>query len=102
MDDLSSFLYLDKNDMSMVALHWEKYFEHIITKYNSIYKEELPKVLSHVCRHTYCSNMIKAGMNPKTPQYLMRRVDIGVTLNIYTNIGLDDTKEEIERVAKLK
>ena len=41
------FLYLDKNDMPMVALHWEKYFEHIITKYNSIYKEELPKVTPH-------------------------------------------------------
>ena len=25
---------LDKNDMPMVALHWEKYLEHIIEKYN--------------------------------------------------------------------
>ena len=34
----SGFLYLDKNDMPMVALHWEKYFQHICEKYNSIYK----------------------------------------------------------------
>ena len=26
------FLYLDKNDMPMVALHWEKYFQHICEK----------------------------------------------------------------------
>ena len=32
----SGFLYLDKNDMPMVALHWEKYFQHICEKYNSI------------------------------------------------------------------
>lgn len=88
--------------MPMVALHWEKYFQHITTKYNSIYKEELPKVTPHVCRHTYCSNMEKAGMNPKTLQYLMRHADIGVTLNTYTHIGLDDAKEELERVEKLK
>ena len=25
-------LYLDKNDMPMVALHWETYLEHIITE----------------------------------------------------------------------
>ena len=93
------FLYLDKNDMPMVALHWEKYFQHIITKYNSIYKEELPKVTPHVCRHTYCSNMAKSGMNPKTLQYLMGHSDIGITLNTYTHIGLDDVKEELERVA---
>ena len=101
VDGLKGFLYLDKNDMPMVALHWEKYFEHIITKYNSIYKEELPKVTPHVCRHTYCSNMAKSGMNPKTLQYLMGHADIGVTLNTYTHIGLDDAKEELERVTKL-
>lgn len=95
------FLYLDKNDMPMVALHWEKYFQHIITKYNSIYKEELPKVTPHVCRHTYCSNMAKSGMNPKTLQYLMGHSDIGITLNTYTHIGLDDVKEEMERVAAM-
>lgn len=41
------FLYLDKNDMPMVALHWEKYFQHICEKYNKIYKEEMPKVTPH-------------------------------------------------------
>ena len=34
----SGFLYLDKNEMPMVALHWQKYFEHICEKYNSIVK----------------------------------------------------------------
>jgi len=28
-------------------------------------------ITPHVCRHTYCSNQAKAGMNPKTLQYLM-------------------------------
>ena len=37
----SGFLYLDKNDMPMVALHWEKYFQHICEKYNSIYKVQM-------------------------------------------------------------
>lgn len=97
----SGFLFLDKNDMPMVALHWEKYFQHIITKYNNIYKEELPKVTPHVCRHTYCSNMAKAGMNPKTLQYLMGHADIGVTLNTYTHVNLDDAKAELDRIAKL-
>ena len=37
----SGFLFLDKNDMPMVALHWEKYFQHIREKYNSIYKVQM-------------------------------------------------------------
>ena len=43
----SGFLYLDKNDMPMVALHWEKYFQHICEKYNSIYKVQMPKITPH-------------------------------------------------------
>lgn len=95
----SGFLYLDKNDMPMVALHWEKYFQQICEKYNSIYKVQMPKITPHVCRHTFCSNMAKSGMNPKTLQYIMGHSDIGVTLNTYTHIGFEDAQEELQRVA---
>lgn len=95
----SGFLYLDKNDMPMVALHWEKYFQHICEKYNSIYKVQMPKITPHVCRHTFCSNMAKSGMNPKTLQYIMGHSDIGVTLNTYTHIGFEDAQVELQRVA---
>lgn len=95
----SGFLHLDKNDMPMVALHWEKYFQHICEKYNSIYKVQMPKITPHVCRHTFCSNMAKSGINPKTLQYIMGHSDIGVTLNTYTHIGFEDAQEELQRVA---
>lgn len=102
IDGKSGFLFLDKNDMPMVALHWEKYFQHICQKYNSIYKVQMPKVTPHVCRHTFCSNMAKSGMNPKTLQYLIGHSDIGVTLNTYTHIGYEDAKEELKRVVNIE
>lgn len=94
----AGFLYLDKNDMPMVALHWEKYFKHICEKYNKIYKLEMPAVSPHVCRHTFCSNMAKSGMNPKTLQKIMGHSDIGVTLNTYTHLDFDDIKKEMKEV----
>ena len=93
------FLYLDKDGKPMVALHWEHYFMHICQKYNSIYKVQMPNVTLHVCRHTFCSNMAKSGMNPKTLQYLMGHSDIGVTLNTYTHLGFEDAQAELKRVA---
>lgn len=53
----------------------------------------------HVCRHTFCSNMAKSGMNPKTLQYIMGHADISVTLNTYTHVNFDDAKEEVYRIA---
>ena len=96
----TGFLFLDKNEMPMVALHWEHYFKHIRTKYNKIYKIQLPKITPHVCRHTFCSNMAKSGMSPKTLQYIMGHADISITLNTYTHLKFDDAKVEFDRVVE--
>lgn len=100
VDGYAGFLFLDKNDRPMVALHWEKYLQHIVEKYNNIYRIQMPKVTPHVCRHTFCSNMAKSGMNPKTLQYIMGHSDISVTLNVYTHVQFDDAQAELLRVAE--
>lgn len=41
-------------------------------------------------------------MNPKTLQYLMGHSDIGVTMNTYTHLGLDDAKDEMIRLEELE
>lgn len=101
VEGYSGFLFLDKNGRPMVALHWEKYFQHIREKYNKIYKVQMPKVTPHVCRHTFCSNMAKSGMNPKTLQYIMGHSEIGVTLNTYTHLGYEDAEEEMLKVTEI-
>lgn len=98
IDGYSGFLFFDKDDRPMVAMHWEKYFQHAVEKYNKIYKEELPKITPHVCRHTYCSQKARSGMNPKTLQYLMGHSEISVTMDTYTHLGLDDAWKELQRI----
>ena len=70
----------------------------ILAMRHEIYRVQMPNITPHVCRHTYCSNQAKAGMNPKTLQYLMGHSDIGVTLNTYTHLGLEDAAEELRRM----
>lgn len=100
IDGYTGFLFLDKNNMPKVALHWEKYFEHIVEKYNKIYRIPMPKVTPHVCRHTYCSHCASSGMNPKHLQYLMGHSDIGVTLNTYTHVDFDNVRTEVRSLEK--
>ena len=98
VDGVGGFLVLDKNGMPYLALHWEKRFEYALGKYNRTYREELPKITPHVCRHTYCSNMAKSGVNAKTLQYLMGHADIATTLNVYTHLGYDDVEKEVREM----
>ena len=98
VDGYTGFLYYDKDGSITYSLHWDHYFKHIVDKYNSIYKLQMPEITPHVCRHTYCSNMAKPGMNPKTLQHLMGHADIGTTLNVYTHVNFEDAKAEIEKL----
>ena len=45
--------------------------------------------------------MARSGMNPKTLQYLMGHSEIGVTMNTYTHLGLEDATDELRRVEEL-
>ena len=98
IDGYSGFLFYDDNGMPLVAMHWQHRFNHMVGRYNDIYRVQLPNITPHVCRHTYCSNMAKSGMNPKTLQYLMGHSDISVTMNVYMHIGFDDAEEELKRM----
>ena len=98
----AGFLFRDKNGMPEVAMHWEHRFNHSVKRYNDIFKVQMPNITPHVCRHTYCSNMARARMNPKTLQYLMGHSDISVTMNVYTHLGFDDAKDEMIRLEELE
>lgn len=102
VDGYIGFLFRDKNGMPEVAMHWQHRFNHAVKRYNDIFKIQMPNITPHVCRHTYCSNQARAGMNPKTLQYLMGHSDIGVTMNTYTHLGLDDAKDEMIRLEELE
>ena len=102
VDGYTGFLFTDKEGLPLVAMHWEHRFSHMVKRYNDIYRVQMPNITPHVCRHTYCSNMAKSGVNPKTLQYLMGHSDIGVTLNTYTHLGLEDAVDELKRVEELE
>lgn len=102
IDGHSGFLFLDDNGMPEVAMHWEHRFNHMVHRYNEIFREQMPNITPHVCRHTYCSIQARAGMYPKTLQYLMGHSDISVTMNTYTHLGLEDAVEEMGRMQELE
>lgn len=94
----SGFLYYDANKNPMVAMHWEHYFMAIRKKYNKVNRVQMPPVTPHIARHTYCSRMAQSGVSPKTLQYLMGHSEISVTMNVYTHLGFDEAKKELNNL----
>ena len=101
VDGVSGFLYLSKKGEPLVSENWQYYFRGIQKKYNALHDVPMPIVSPHVCRHTYCTRMAASGMNPKILQYLMGRSSIGVTMNVYSHIGIEDAQTELNRVFRI-
>ena len=72
-----------------------------VIRYNDIRRVQMSNITPHAFRHTYCSNQTKAGMNPKSLRYLIGHSDISVTMNVYTHLEFDDTKDEMVRLEEL-
>ena len=72
-----------------VAMHWQHHFNHMVGRHNDIYEYRCQILHLICCRHTYCLNMAKSGMNPKR-HYSTSYVSIRIyqfTMNVCTRIS---------------
>jgi len=68
-------------------------FQSILKKLQVV--SELPladDITAHTFRHTYASDLYKAGVDIKQAQYLLGHTDIKTTLDTYTHFGYVDVK----------
>ena len=87
VDGYSGFIRIDKKQQPKVALHIENECRWAMKKYDRLYPEmPLPHITPHVYRHTFCTNMVNAGMDVKVLQYIMCHSEIDVTINVYTHM----------------
>ena len=104
VDGFSGFLFLNyyvrKGLRPYIGLDYAHIFKRALDKYNSIYKKELPKITPHVARHTFCTKMVRMGMEPTRLQLIMGHSEIGITLGYYTHTRSIDAKASLEEVDK--
>lgn len=98
IDGKCGFFFLNEKGMPLTGQDWSNRFRSIWAKFSKTYSEQMPKVTPHVCRHTFCSNMAKSGMNPKALQYIMGHANVSITLDTYTHVGFQDAAVEMRRV----
>ena len=100
VDGYTGFLFLTRNGTPQACINYNAMFRKLVEKYNKNHEEALPAVTTpHTLRHTFCTNMANAGMNPKALQYLMGHANITMTLNYYTHATFDSAQAEFFRLA---
>lgn len=97
IDGYKDFLFINRNGNPNVAVNYEAVFRSLVNKYNGKHEEQLPRITPHVMRHTFCTRLANAGMNPKALQYVMGHSNITITLNLYAHASLETVKAELQR-----
>lgn len=101
VDGYTNFLFLSKFG-SHVLLR-ENLLIQAMGKIERSYKKHnpdkppLPHVTPHIFRHTFCTNLIKSGMNVKAVQYIMGHANPQITLSVYSHTSRESAFDEYYR-----
>ncbi|WP_027296073.1 tyrosine-type recombinase/integrase [Robinsoniella sp. KNHs210] len=77
---------------------WLKLLSKLKSKNGGVLADD---ITPHIFRHTYASDLYKAGIDIKTAQYLLGHKDIKTTLDTYTHFGYVDVKiDKLEQYYK--
>jgi len=55
----------------------------------------------HALRHTFISNLARAGVHPRNAQALARHSTIDLTMNVYTHVAVGDLHDDVESLPGL-
>ena len=98
----SGFLFLNSKGKPQTAANFANILRGLVKKYNKSRPEAeaIPQnTTPHSLRHTFCTNLANAGINPKALQYIMGHASITMTLNYYAHATFASAKAEMERLA---
>lgn len=98
VDGYSGFVFHTRVGSPYSAADVDAYYLRLEKKYRKKHDDKLCHVSCHLLRHTFCTRMAYAGMNPQALQYIMGHADFSLTARAY--ISKDDTraKQEFMRV----
>ena len=83
--------------------HGAKMIRHDLAVAGVEYRDSLGRVADfHALRHTFITNLVRAGVHPHNAQRLARHSTIDLTLNTYTHLEISDLANEVSKLGSSK
>lgn len=103
IDGYSDFVFSTKNRNPIMPSAVNNTLLNIVNRYNSSVGEiKLPHISAHILRHTGCTRMAEAGIDPKVLQYIMGHSKISVTMEVYNHVSSERNRKEMGKMEKIR
>lgn len=93
IEGYSDFLFLTKDRKLRVTWVIDHVMPNIIAYYNKKHTDTLPSITPHQLRHSFCTDAISRGMDPKSVQYLMGHATPTVTMSVYAHSRFENVQK---------
>ncbi|MDO5398468.1 MAG: tyrosine-type recombinase/integrase, partial [bacterium] len=94
------YLFLTRNNTFITSGNFCDKWKRILRKINKYMPQgEETNITPHYFRHNYATDLIYAGVSPKTVQYIMGHEKADITMNVYADIRVNN-KDVIDQILK--
>lgn len=104
IDGYEDFVFSTKNRNPIMPSAVNNFLLNIVNAYNKSgeKKVQMPHISAHILRHTGCTRMSEAGIDPKVLQYIMGHSNISVTMEVYNHVSTERSHKEIEKLEQIR
>lgn len=111
VDGLKGFIFINSNGNPVLTINFDTMLKNVVRAYNkkeSLVAEKehrepilLPHISAHILRHTACTRMAEAGIDPKVLQAIMGHSNISVTMDVYNHVDPLRVQREIKKMESI-
>ncbi len=99
---VKDFLFISKRETAMDSKCWDKIFRRIYAGFTKKYpeyekQEHFSPITPHILRHTFCTNLVKAGVDEKSITSIVGHSTYATTLNIYTHYDYKTISDDFRK-----
>lgn len=103
IDGYVDFVFSTKNKNPIMPSAVNNLLLNIVNKYNAVCDgNKFPHISAHNLRHTGCTRMAEAGVDPKVLQYIMGHSKISVTMEVYNHVSAERNRKEMDKLEKIR
>lgn len=77
------------------GVDFDRIFRNVHRRYSQSGGIPIAALTPHILRHTFCTGLVRRGLDVKSVQYLMGHASAGVTLDVYSHVNYTDVKEKM-------
>ena len=101
--EFEDLVFTSKTHNPLHTANIRESIDYLVDKINRQFPEAgFKRFTPHCRRHTFATNCIAKGMNPKTLQKLLGHSSLQMTMDLYCHV-LDETlKEEMSTIAEIR